>query len=187
MIVNKARIYRGLIIKCLLGLLAGGFCWGLVAAQIDISGPLSVRGFNLPDEIASVRVDEFKQEFPDVVLDLEEGSLDQQQFLTAVASGNPPEVIYINRDDLSTYATRGALEPLDTCISSQAIDTSQYREAALSQVTVNGQVYGVPEFFNIIVLILNDKALTEAGLTPDDVSTTDWDKLSTVNGPANKS
>lgn len=147
----------------------------------QVSGALSVRGFSMPDEIATVRVDEFKKQFPDVQLDLSEGSLDQQQFLTTVASGNPPDVIYIGRDELSTYATRGAIVPLDECIASQSIDTSQYREAALSQVTVNGQIYGIPEFFNVIVLMLNNTALEEAGLTPDDVSTTDWDALAQVN------
>ena len=155
-------------------------------AQDGVSGELSVMGFGLGDEIATVRVDEFKEQYPDVTLNLSEGSLDRQQLLTAVVSGNPPDLIYTNRDDLSTYATRGAIVPLGECVADMNIDLSQYRETALSQVTVGDQVYGIPEFFNTIVLILNNDALAEAGLTPDDVSTTDWESLSEVNDQLTK-
>ena len=155
-------------------------------AQDGVSGELSVMGFGLGDEIATVRVNEFKEQYPEVTLNLSEGSLDRQQLLTAVVSGNPPDLIYTNRDDLSTYATRGAIVPLDECVADMDIDLSQYRETALNQVTVGDQVYGIPEFFNTIVLILNNDALAEAGLTPDDVSTADWESLSEVNDQLTK-
>jgi multiple sugar transport system substrate-binding protein len=163
----------------------GGLCLSSGASFISSAnaqeGSLSVRGFSLPDEIASVRVEAFENQFPDVQLDLQEGSLDQQQLLTAVASGNPPDVIYLSRDALSTFATRGAIVPLTECIETQGIDMSQYREAAVSQVTVNDEVYGIPEFFNTIIVMLSNTALEEAGLTPDDVDTSDWEGLAQVN------
>ncbi len=146
-----------------------------------ISGPLSILGFSIPDEIASVRVDTFKETYPDVDLQITEGSLDVQQFLTAVASGNPPDLIYTNRDALSTYATRNAIMPLNDCISSMDIDMSQYRQAAVDQVTIDGEIYGIPEFFNIIAVIVNNDALAEAGLTIDDVTISDWDQVNTIN------
>lgn len=147
----------------------------------EVAGELSVSGFSLPDEIATVRVDEFRAQYPDVQLNLVEGALDPQQFLTAVASGNVPDLVYLNRDDLSTYATRGAIQPLDACIETQGIDTAQYREAAMQQVTVNGQVYGIPEFYNVIAVILANQALEEADLTAEDVDTSDWEGLAGVN------
>ena len=39
----------------------------------DVSGDLAVSGFGLPDEIATVRVDTFEQQYPDVNLNLTEG------------------------------------------------------------------------------------------------------------------
>ncbi len=154
----------------------------LTASQpVAVSGDLAVSGFSLPDEIASVRVDTFREAYPEVNLNLPEGSFDPQQFLTAVASRNVPDVIYLGRDDLSTYATRGAIQPLEECIASQNIDTSQYRETALNQVTVDGQIYGIPEFYNIIALILSDQAFADAGLEPETFSTSDWDELSQFN------
>jgi multiple sugar transport system substrate-binding protein len=150
-------------------------------AQGEVSGTLNILGFSLPDEIATVRVDQFREQYPDVTLNITEGGLDEQQFLTAVASGTPPDLVYMGRDVLSTYAVRGALQPLTDCIAQQEIDMSQYREAAVSQVTVDGVVYGIPEFYNTILLIANDAALEEAGLTIDDVSVADWDAISSLN------
>lgn len=170
-----ARSLRAGLLSAAAFLLLSGF------QAADVSGDLSVSGFSLPDEIASVRVERFREAYPEVNLNLTEGSFDQQQFLTAVASGNVPDVIYLNRDDLSTYATRGAILPLDACITEQGIDMGQYREAALQQVTVSDQVYGIPEFYNVIALIIADEAVQEAGLTPDDIDTSDWDALAQVN------
>ena len=166
-----------------LGVVLVGGVLSLAAASqpVAVSGDLNVSGFSLPDEIASVRVDTFKKTYPDVNLNLPEGSFDPQQFLTAVASRNVPDVIYLGRDALSTYATRGALEPLGECIQTQGIDTSQYRKTALDQVTVEGQIYGIPEFYNVIALILSDQAFTEAGLSPNNFETSDWDRLSQFN------
>jgi multiple sugar transport system substrate-binding protein len=148
---------------------------------MEASGALSVLGFGQPDEIATVRVDTFRSQYPDVDLQLSEGALDQQQFLTSVASGNPPDLVYIDRDLLGTYATRGAIMPLDDCISRSGIDMSQFREAAVNQVTVDGQVYGIPEFYNIIVVIANNQALQDAGLTAEEIDTANWDQLAQAN------
>ncbi len=152
-----------------------------IAVTGDISGPLNVLGFSLGDEIATTRVDEFESKYPNVDLTLAEGALDDQQLLTAIASGNPPDVVYMSRDVLSTYASRGALLPLEDCITSQNIDMSMYRDEAVKEVTVNGQVYGIPEFYNVVVLIVNNQALDEAGLTVDDIDISDWDSLSALN------
>ena len=162
-------------------LVGGALSFAAASQPAAVSGDLNVSGFSLPDEIASVRIDTFKKTYPEINLNLPEGSLDAQQFLTAVASRNVPDVIYLSREDLSTYATRGAIEPLDECIETQGIDTSQYRTLAMNQVTLDGQVYGIPEFYSIIALILSDKAFADAGLSPKNFTTSNWDQLSQVN------
>lgn len=154
---------------------------GVSSAQEDISGSLTVLGFGLGDEIATERVDYFKEQYPNVDVQFTEGALDEQQFLTSVASGNPPNLVNMGRDVLSTYAVRGALMPLTDCIANQEIDMSQYRSVAVEQVTVNDTIYGIPEFFNNIMLMINTKALEDAGLTLDDVDTSDWDKIVELN------
>lgn len=167
--------------RSLSSLFVGGAAALLLAlpasAQDGISGSLSILGFSEGDEIASTRVDRFRERYPDVQLNITEGALDVQQFLTAVATGSPPDLVYLGRDLLSTYAVRGALMPLTDCIASQGIDMSQFREAAVSQVTVDGTVYGIPEFLPITLIIASNQALSEAGLTIDDLNTADWEQL----------
>jgi multiple sugar transport system substrate-binding protein len=143
-----------------------------------VSGTLSTFGFSLPDEIATVRVDTFKKAHPQVQVKITEGGFDEQQFLSAVASGTPPDLVYVDREIIGTYAARGAILPLDDCISSAQIDMGQYRPAAVRQVTVDGKVYGIPEFYSVRVLMINNKAVREVGLSPDDVDTSDWSQLS---------
>jgi multiple sugar transport system substrate-binding protein len=143
----------------------------------EISGTLSTFGFSLPDEIATTRVDTFKKAYPKVQVKITEGGFDEQQFLSAVASGNPPDLVYLDREIIGTYAARGAIQALDDCVSSAKIDMGQYRPAAVQQVTVDGKVYGIPEFYSVRVMMINNQAVKEAGMTPADVTTNDWSKL----------
>jgi multiple sugar transport system substrate-binding protein len=106
-----------------------------------------------------------------------EGGFDEQQFLSAVASGAPPDLVYVDREIIGTYAARGAIQPLDECISSAQIDMGQYRPAAVQQVTVDGKVYGIPAFYSVRVMMIGNKAVRDAGLSPAEVDTTDWSKL----------
>jgi len=43
-----------------------------VKAQGEISGELNIMGFGMPDEIATVRVDTFKEMYPDVTVNITE-------------------------------------------------------------------------------------------------------------------
>jgi multiple sugar transport system substrate-binding protein len=54
----------------------------------------------------------------------------------------------------------------------------QFRPAATQQVTVAGKVYGIPEFYSVRVMMINNPAVKEAGMRPADVDTSDWSKLS---------
>lgn len=150
-----------------------------VQAQ-ELSGTVDVMGFGTGDEIATTRVDYFNQQFPGVEVAFTEGALDEQQFLTSVASGNPPDVVVLDREVLSTYALRGALMPLTECVANQGVDMTQFRDAAVAQVTVNGEVYGIPQFNSVRIMIVNTAALDAAGLTLEDINVSDWDQLRTL-------
>ncbi|MEU8298826.1 sugar ABC transporter substrate-binding protein [Micromonospora sp. NPDC048909] len=144
------------------------------------TGSLSTQGFGKPDDVGQARIDAFKSAYPNVQLAINEGDFDPQQFLSAVASGNAPSLVYLNRDLVGSYAAQGAIQPLDDHLASAGIKTGDYREAAIKEVTIDGKVYGVPEFYNTRNILVNGRALQEAGLTLADVSTTDWNKLHTV-------
>ncbi len=177
----KSRILKMAAVLLVVAILMVSVAPSALLAQGGASGTLAVMGFGVGDEIASVRVDYAVAANPDLEVNITEGALDGQQFLTAVASGNAPDLVYMGRDVISTYIARGALLPLTDCIESQAIDMSQYRQPAVEQVTFDGEVYGLPEFFNIIVVIANLAALEEAGLTVEDIDLSDWDNITMLN------
>jgi multiple sugar transport system substrate-binding protein len=163
-------------------MLAGALTFtGVLAQDAEITGTVNVMGFGTGDEIATERVALFEETYPGVEVTFTEGALDEQQFLTSVASGNPPDAVYIDRALLSTYAVRGALQPLTACIDQAGIDMSIFRPAAVEQVTVDGEIYGIPDFYNNIFVMVNTKALDDAGLTLEDVNTSDWEALSALN------
>jgi multiple sugar transport system substrate-binding protein len=58
---------------------------------------------------------------------------------------------------------------------------TQYREPAVAGVTVGGQVYGIPVFYDSRIILINDSVVEDAGLSPEDIDTTDWDALAEVN------
>jgi multiple sugar transport system substrate-binding protein len=138
---------------------------------------VTTQGFGKPDDVGQARIDAFKKAYPQVTVRINEGDFDPQQFLSSVASGNPSDLVYLDRGLIGTYAAKGALQPLDDLISDVDIDTGQYRKPALKQVTVDDKIYGIPEFYNTRNILINGKALREAGMSPQDLSTTDWNKL----------
>jgi len=147
-----------------------------------LSGDLTVLGFGGEDEIGTTRLDAAKSALgSDVNVKLVKGDLDIQQFLSSVASGQPPEIIYANRNQIGTFAARGAIMPLTDCIDGEGIDTSIYRPTALNEVTFNDAVYGIPEFNVVQIIQANSKLLNQAGLTVEDVNGSDWDAVSAAN------
>ena len=143
----------------------------------ELSGDLTVMGFSGVDEVATSRIEFAEAELGDVEVKLIEGDLDIQQFLSAVASGEPPELLYADRDQIGSLAARGAIIPLDDCIDGEGIDIGQFRESALDQVTLDGKVYGIPEFNQVQVTMANADLLAAAGVTIEDVNGSDWEAM----------
>jgi multiple sugar transport system substrate-binding protein len=156
-------------------------------ADADLSGELSVMGFSGVDEVATSRMDYAEAELGDVEVELIEGDLDIQQFLSAVASGEPPELVYADRDQIGSLAARGAILPLERCIEGEDIDMDQFREAAVGQVTLDGEVYGIPEFNQVQVTMANADLLSAAGVAIDDVNGSDRDAMTQANLALTKS
>ncbi|GAB3437269.1 extracellular solute-binding protein [Phycicoccus ginsengisoli] len=141
------------------------------------SGSLNIMGFGGEDEVAKARIAAFKQAYPDVTVTHNKGDFDAQQFLTALSSGNPPDLVYMDRNLIGTYAAKGVVQPLTDCVKQQSIDTSQYRPAAMRSVTFKNTVYGIPEFYVVTVNLIDAKSLQQAGVDPSAIQTKDWGAL----------
>ena len=123
---------------------------------------LNIMGFGTNgDDVAKSRFAIAQQAIAPTTVSAPNGGFNDQQFLAAVASGNAPDLVYMDRAKVGTYAADGALQPLTSCVSSQKINLKQYRPAALSQVTYKGKVYGIPEFFDVRTIIA-DYAVLQA-------------------------
>ncbi|MDR7273774.1 extracellular solute-binding protein [Catenuloplanes atrovinosus] len=171
-----SRIVRPMIAAGLVGVLAVG-CGGVGGGGGGDAVTLSMMGFGTGDEIAKTRFDEANRSIAPSAAAAGEGSFDAQQFLAAVASGAPPDLVYMERRLLGTYAAKKALVPLGDCVAREGIDLGQFRPAAIAEATLNGELYGLPEFYNNRMLLINDAVLREAGLDPAAFATTDWDAL----------
>jgi multiple sugar transport system substrate-binding protein len=143
----------------------------------QLSGEVEVMGFGAGDEIATVRLDRAKEELGDATVKLVEGDLDIQQFLSSVASGEPPSLVYAERSQIGTFASRGAVVPLTDCIEGEGIDTSVFRASALDEVTFADEVYGIPEFNVVQLTQANADLLQQSGHTIEDVNGSDWDAV----------
>jgi multiple sugar transport system substrate-binding protein len=148
------------------------------AAGSSDAGTLTTLGFGGDDEVGAARTQAFKDAFSKVDLKVTKGGFDPQQFLSAVASGNSPDLVYMDRQFLGTYARKGALQPLDSLLSDAGVDKGQYRPAALKEVTLDGKVYGIPEFYITRSVLVNVPLLQRAGMSVTDVGTADWNRLS---------
>ena len=104
-----------------------------------------------------------------------------QAFLARLAARDIPDLVYMDRDNIGTYAARNALLPLANCLTSEKINRKQYRQAALDEVTYKGQLYGLPEFTNQITLIVNNDVARAAGVNVADLQTTNWARLRQAN------
>lgn len=156
--------------------------------EAEVSGDMSIMGFGVGDEIAEVRYAAAQEALGDgVTISLVEGDLDIQQFLSAVAAGDPPALVYANRDQIGTFASKGAIIPLDACIEGEGIDVDAFRDPAVEQVTFGGSVYGIPEFNAVQITMANAALLDSAGLTIDDVNGSDWEAISAATGALTQS
>lgn len=141
-----------------------------------LSGTLSISGFtSTTDEVASTRYALALDALGDgVTAKSDESGFDMQTFLAAVAGNSAPDLVYVDRAMIGTLAAKNAIEPLADCMAGESIDAGVYRSTAMDQVTLNGDVFGIPEFNTADVVIANTTLLEHAGLTLNDVDGSNW-------------
>jgi multiple sugar transport system substrate-binding protein len=143
---------------------------------------LNIYGFGPGDDVANGRAAYASDQLGNSVeVDNPRGGFNDQAFLAMLASGNVPDVVYMSRRLIGTYAARRALTPLANCIKSENVDTKQYRAAALQEVRYQGQTYALPEFTNQITIIVDDNVAQDAGVNLNAISTKNWAALRRVN------
>jgi multiple sugar transport system substrate-binding protein len=158
---------------------------GATPGEVEVSGDIYAYGFTCTtgDTVAVERFNHVTEQHPDLSVECSESGFGTgQEFLAALQAGTPPDVANVPRNVIGTYIARDLFAPLDDCISQQGIDMGNFYDAAANQVTVDGTVYALPEFFNTRVWILNDSVFADAGLDPESIDFSDWDAIADANG-----
>ena len=112
------------------------------------------------------------------------------KWVTAFASGNPPDVTMLHQSELPEFAKRGILRPIDDLVKSVKLDLSTLPSAALKGGQYNGQLYAVPGDLHPLGMYYNADMVSAAGLDPKAPPTTQdtflhWVEKLTVRSGSN--
>ena len=85
-----------------------------------------------------------------------------QKLATAFSGGKGPDILLLGPDQIPQFVKTGSLEPVDQVLEA---DTSKFLPGALSALTVDGKLYGVPIYHTVTTTLYNKKLLAKAGIT----------------------
>jgi multiple sugar transport system substrate-binding protein len=86
----------------------------------------------------------------------------QEKITTALASKKGFDLVVLGPDQIPQYAQQGVLAPLDDVV---AAGKASFLPSALTALSVEGKLYGVPIYQTITAPIYNKKAFADAGVT----------------------
>jgi multiple sugar transport system substrate-binding protein len=163
------------------GLLAGcssGSSSSSASFSKDASGSLKAWAFDNADDVGKARLAYAKSHLKGVDISLDQTTFDAQKFTTRVASGNVPDVVQMDAQFVATYAAQGLITPLDKCYSIHDVSpSSTFYPSVRADVTYDGHIWAVPQFYQPPAIILNMRVMDKAGVTPEQINTSKPDEL----------
>jgi len=120
---------------------------------------------------------DFEAAFPNIKVThvMQTKGKEREQFLTAVAGGEQPDLINVAYPSMEAYIQQGILADI-TDLWNQYPDKGNYLPGSLATVTANGRIYGVPMNMYTTGLYYNKKIFKDAGLDPGKPPAT-WDEF----------
>lgn len=192
---SQAASRRGLIKAGAGAALAGGM---MMPAAVRIAtsqdSAVTIRYWNWWDVQRQALMDEiiagFQEEFPNVTVENVPQTWDRRDevVVTAMASGNPPEVLMATRQEIVRFAASGAIVPIDAYVESEGIDLAAYYESEIASMWWNDQLYALPmptAGGETGLYFYNTRLFEEAGLDPNAPPQT-WDELDTATAALTK-
>lgn len=132
-----------------------------------------------PGEYHYVMADEFMAQNPDIKINVRTVQFRDMvnDLARGVATGDAPDITYIDNPEVALFASRGLLLDLKPFIDrSDIVNEKDIFPGPLSSVTYEGGIYGIPRGANTIALYYNADMYRAAGLDPDNPPST-WDEL----------
>ncbi|GAB1582766.1 ABC transporter substrate-binding protein [Phyllobacterium phragmitis] len=140
---------------------------------------LEIWTIDRPDQYIYLVKDEFEKAHPDIKLNLKTVQFRDMvnDLARATATGEGPDVTYIDNPEVALFASRGLLLDLTPMIEqSKVIRKDDIFPGPLASVTWDGKIYGVPRGANTLALYYNADMFRAKGLDPDKPPRT-WDEL----------
>lgn len=138
----------------------------------DVSGALKTSGFNPSDEVGQSRADYAAAQLDGVSVTMDKTNFDPQKFAAQAASGQTPDLLQMDRAVVATLASKDLIIPLDQCYEAFGVEPrEQYYPSLIDDVSYQGKIYGIPQFFQANALLANKRVLDEAGVAAADLDT----------------
>jgi multiple sugar transport system substrate-binding protein len=173
---------------------------GAGAALAATAMPMAIRFASSQDSAVTIRywnwwdvgrqalMDEiiagFQTEFPNITVENVPQTWDRRDEVvtTALAGGDPPEVMMATRQEIVRFADSAAIVPINAYVESEGIDLNAYYPSEIESMWWNEQLYALPMptaggetgFY-----FYNTTLFEEAGLDPAAPPQT-WDELQTA-------
>lgn len=90
----------------------------------------------------------------------------EDKMLTAIPSGDGPDLVYTADTTCSKWAQAGMLSPVDDYIASTGMDTSNIYNSVYQLGTYGDTQYGIPYTMDSYMLFYNKAVLDELGVEP---------------------
>ena len=147
------------------------------SAETTSSEPVTIKvmsyfAYDNP-EVEQAVVAAFEAANPDIKVDFESIPFSDifTKYKTLIAGNEAPDVMAMNLENSYTFASLGAMEPLDQWIASSGLDTDIYYPATLNMWKFEDVQYYMPATFSDVVLYYNKDLFDAAGLA---YPTRDW-------------
>jgi multiple sugar transport system substrate-binding protein len=117
---------------------------------------------------------EFERRHPDIHVQLEATTEASQIFLTDMAAGTPPDVMYITTEYLSQLVDKNALIPMNAWISRDTVDMNIFFPETVQYLTFHQKLYAYPIHYSTHALFYNKHLFDKAHIPYPDENWT-WD------------
>ena len=98
----------------------------------------------------------------DLRIQLQPWAARQEKIGTALLSGSGPDVVLLQPDMIPQYVGQRALQPVGDVVAASG---RAFRPAAVTSLSVRGEVYGVPLYQTVTTTVYNRRLFAEAGIT----------------------
>jgi len=126
-------------------------------------------------------IDEFQSEFPNIVVNslVQPWDRREEQVVTALSGGDPPEVLMATRQEIVQFASLGTIAPITAHAELAGLDLDRYYPSEISSMWWNEELYSLPmptAGGETGIAFYNKDLFSAAGLDPEVVPTT-WAEL----------